>query len=126
MVRLMPNPTTAAEWAIRWYKDWIHSSDADAHPAIDSLACDFDAYARQQVEAFREPLRKLWRGLEDALREGEGVEYDMLLDLCEQAGLVRQEPYDPDKHGAPTDNQEPGDPWYVTTEFTAAIRALPQ
>ena len=118
-------PTKAAEWVKTVPLDCPHVEACELYVCHACMAANLDAYAREQVEVFLEPLRKLWRGLEDALREGEGVEYDMLLDLCEQAGLVRQEPYDPDKHGAPTDNQEPGSPWYVTTEFTAAIRALP-
>mgnify|MGYP001591743234 CR=1 FL=1 len=115
-------PTTAAEWAT-FCNHFGPLAGIGGPVALLCVDCA-DAYARQQVEAFREPLGKLWAGLEDALREGEGVEYDVLLDLCEQAGLVRQEPYDPEKHGSPTDNQEPGSPWYVTTEIAAAIRAL--
>lgn len=68
-------------------------------------------------ECVLQAVAHVWLALEEALRNGEGVEYDELLDLLEHAGLLRQEPYDPETHGPATDRQEPGDPWYVTTEL---------
>ena len=55
----MPNPRSAAEWATRWYKDWIDSSEADAHPAIAALTKDFDLYALQQEEMTAETMCQL-------------------------------------------------------------------
>ena len=46
----MPNPRTAAEWAAECYQK-SHRSYADAETMCVKCA---DAYARQQVEAFRE------------------------------------------------------------------------
>ena len=49
----MPNPRTAAEWAKFWYRGESASAPT-TKSEIQSLADCFDAYARQQVETFRE------------------------------------------------------------------------
>jgi hypothetical protein len=42
------------------------------------------------------------------------LEYCDFVDLGVKFGVLRAEPYDPDKHGE-QDDVEPGDEWYVWT-----------
>ena len=57
------NPTTAAEWARKVWVERVGADDIEQE-YVDDLAADFDAYARQQVEAFREKVIK-WLDNED-------------------------------------------------------------
>ena len=47
------HPTTAAEWARKVWVERVGADDIEQE-YVDDLAADFDAYAREQVEAFRE------------------------------------------------------------------------
>ena len=57
----MPNPRTAAEWAEVWLDQWLGCEGRSVEKA---LADWLDAYARQQVEAFRERVVE-WLDNED-------------------------------------------------------------
>ena len=52
----MPNPTTAAEWAEVCR---VHRAVPTTGPAVSLCLNCADAFARQQVEAFREKIRWL-------------------------------------------------------------------
>jgi hypothetical protein len=51
-----------------------------------------------------EVMQRAWEGYD--LEGGEAE------DLAKKHGLLREEPYDPDRHGESEFEIEPGDPWY--------------
>lgn len=63
-----------------------------------------------------ERLEKVWGRILEALDRGLGLEYEDLLRIGEEAGLLRQVPFDPEKHSCSFENLEPGDPFFVPVE----------
>lgn len=50
---------SAEEWAKTWYRDWIHSSEADASPAIQSLIHALHAFAAQETAALQTEILRI-------------------------------------------------------------------
>ena len=48
--------------------------------------------------------------------EGGSLDGGDVQDMALRMGLLREEPYDPSKHGPNEVDAGPGDPWYVFTE----------
>jgi hypothetical protein len=48
--------------------------------------------------------------------DGCGLDGGEVQDKAVSLGIIKQVPYDPDKHGPNNWDAEPGDPWYVLVE----------
>jgi hypothetical protein len=70
----------------------------------------------ERVETERDKLRGAWLDLWEIFSDGEGADIDSeaFLTVAQDAGIVVQEPYDPDSHGGDMwGDPEPGDPIYL-------------
>ena len=64
----------------------------------------------------------LWREILERLQDGGDVEYFDLVDIARDAGLIREEEYDPDKHGDEGHDADPGDLIWFLTPLGEALR----
>ncbi len=53
-------------------------------------------------------MRKMWDSYD--------IDCGDLQDAAVKHGIIKEVPYDPEKHGESEYDQEPGDPWYVFVE----------